>query len=57
MWCLGLVWSACAYRVPCLPKLVLLYRCAQSGYEESTAVLMMTMMMFMCYTRGVGGGD
>ena len=22
--CLGLVWSACAYRVPCLPKLVLL---------------------------------
>ena len=23
MWCLGLVWSACAYRVPCLPKLVL----------------------------------
>ena len=22
-WCLGLVWSACAYRVPCLPKLVL----------------------------------
>ena len=23
MWCLGLVWSACAHRVPCLPKLVL----------------------------------
>ena len=23
IWCLGLVWSACAYRVPCLPKLVL----------------------------------
>ena len=22
IWCLGLVWSACAYRVPCLPKLV-----------------------------------
>ena len=22
-WCLGLVWSACACRVPCLPKLVL----------------------------------
>ena len=24
IWCLRLVWSACAYRVPCLPKLVLL---------------------------------
>ena len=23
MWCLGFVWSACACRVPCLPKLVL----------------------------------
>ena len=26
-WCLGLVWSACACRVPCLPKLVVLHKC------------------------------